>query len=392
LRVLICGAGIAGPTLAWWLNHYGHHVTLVEKAPRLRTGGYVIDFWGAGYEIATRMGLRDAVEGLGYRVHTVRIVDRRGRTVSGFPVDAFRRPLQGHMTSLPRGELASAIFRALGDRVETRFGDSIAQLEQREDSTLVTFEQGKCEAYDIVVGADGLHSRVRELVFGPEEQFERYLGILVVAFEATGYRPRDELTYLLYPQVGQQVGRFTLRDDRSMFLFTFAHPSGHVPADLAAQKGLVKARFERTGWECPEILKELDEAEHLYMDRVSQIEIPHDWSVGRVTLVGDAASCPSLLAGEGSGLAMVAAYILAGELHRQEPAHAFAAYQQRFRPFVEDKQRKARGFAGAFAPRSRLRLRLGNLAMKLLHFRWLADLAVRQQFGDRIELPDYDGS
>src|SRR4029079_9382829 len=223
-------------------------------------------------------------------------------------------------------------------------------------------------AFDLVVGADGLHSRVRELVFGPEKRFERYLGIKVAAFEVEGYRPRDELVYVMYPQVGQEVSRFAMRNDRTMFLFTFADPDPASPSDMAGQKAMLRERFANGGWECSQILDALDGAHDLYFDRVSQIEVDESWTNGRVALVGDAAFCVSLLGGQGTALAMAAAYILAGELHRARERHqdALARYQLLFGPFVSMKQRAARRFAGAFAPKSRLSLFLRNRVFGLL--------------------------
>src|SRR5262249_46721550 len=311
------------------------------KAPTLRTGGYVVDFWGAGFEVGSRMGLLPRLLRTGYAVREVRVVNRHGRRVSGFPAAAFARAVGSGFTSVPRGDLAAAIYGALGHTTETIFGDSIARIDQTVEDVRVTFERHRPRTFDLVVGADGLHSRVRELVFGPEKQFERYLGIKVAAFEAEGYRPRDELVYMMYPQVGQEVSRFSMRNDRTMFLFTFADSDPRSPSDLAGQKALLRHRFAHNGWECPQILDALDATSDLYFDRVSQIEMNESWANGRVTLIGDAAFCVSLLGGQGSALAMTAAYILAGELHRAEGRHqdAFAQYQRVFGPFVSMKRR-----------------------------------------------------
>jgi len=391
VRILISGAGIAGPTLAYWLARYGMTPTLVERAPRLRTGGYVVDFWGAGFEVAGRMELRPDLVRTGYAVREVRVVDRNGRKVSGFPAAAFARAVGSGFTSLPRGDLAAAIYGALGDTTEAIFGDTITRIDQTGKDVQVTFERHDPRTFDLVVGADGLHSRVRELVFGPEKQFERYLGIKVAAFEAEGYRPRDELVYMMYPQVGQEVSRFSMRNDRTMFLFTFADPDPTSPSDLAGQKAVLRKRFDRSGWECPQILDALEATPDLYFDRVSQIEMNESWANGRVTLIGDAASCVSLLGGQGSALAMTAAYILAGELHRAEGRYhdAFARYQQLFGPFVSMKQRAARRFASGFAPKSRLSLFLRNRLFGLFSIGWIARLIAGREFNDRIALPDY---
>jgi 2-polyprenyl-6-methoxyphenol hydroxylase-like FAD-dependent oxidoreductase len=394
MQILISGAGIAGPTLAYWLAKYGFRPTLVEAAPRLRTGGYIIDFWGAGFDVAERMGLLEEIRGKGYVVQEVRVVNRDGKRVAGFPAEAFARQTNGRYVSLPRGDLAALIFGALGSGVETIFGDSVTRIDQSATGVRVEFEHAGAREFDLVVGADGLHSRVRELVFGPEERFEKYLGYKAAAFQAEGYRPRDELIYVMYTEVGQQVARFAMRDDRTLFLFTFADTEAAGPDDLEGQKELLRKRFGNSGWECLAILEALGRCDDLYFDRVSQIRMdPRQglWTRGRVTLLGDAASCVSLLAGQGTALAMVAAYILAGELRRAngDYAQAFRRYQEQFGPFVVKKQEAALRFAGSFAPKSKISLFLRNRIFDLLSVGWIADLAVGGDLADRITLPDY---
>ncbi|MGH9408688.1 MAG: FAD-binding domain [Vicinamibacterales bacterium] len=393
MRILISGAGIAGPTLAYWLLRYSMTPTLVERAATLRTGGYVIDFWGAGYDVSGRMGLLPDIRRHAYIVQEVRVVNRDGRRIGGFPAQMFARA-SGGFASLPRGDLAALVYGAIADKVETIFGDSIARLDQRGDSVAVSFDHHPEQAFDLVIGADGLHSRTRELAFGPEERFERYLGLKVAAFETSGYRFRDELTYVMYPQVGQEVSRFSMSGDRTMFLFTFADADPALPHDLAGQKAELRRRFADAGWECPRILDALDGAEDLYFDRVSQIVMggsDTSWTNGRVALVGDAAFCVSLLGGQGSALAMTAAYVLAGELAtaRGRYDEAFARYQQIFGPFVRAKQRVARGFTGWFAPRSRAGLFIGSRLLRLLSIGWIAEFAAGRGFRDRITLADY---
>lgn len=392
MRVLISGAGIAGPTLAWWLARYGFTLTLVESSPALRTGGYVIDFWGAGFEVADRMGLLPEIERSGYVVEEVRAVDRHGRRAAGFRADAFSRALRGRFVSLPRGDLAAILYRALQGGVETLFGDSVASIEQDQSGARVNFRCGLARDFDLVVGADGLHSRVRQLVFGEEARFERYLGYKAAAFSAEGYPCRDELVYLMYTEVGQQVARFSMRGDRTMFLFTWRDADPALPASAGEQRAVLRRCFGNSGWECPRILAAMESATDVYFDRVSQIHMePEPWAKGRVCLLGDAAPCVSLLAGQGSALAMAAAYILAGELRRAQGdyARAFTAYQQLFGPFVRGKQKAALGMAGFFAPGSRWSLFLRNQAMKMMALPGVAKLTMGSGLTDKIRLPEY---
>jgi 2-polyprenyl-6-methoxyphenol hydroxylase-like FAD-dependent oxidoreductase len=397
MRILISGAGIAGPTLAYWLAHYGFQPTLVEKSPQFRRGGYVIDFWGTGFDVAGRMGLVPELTRQGYLMEEVRIVDQKGKRISGFPVSSLLKTLGDRFVSIPRGDLAAAIYGKIEGRVEALFGDSVKAIEQDGKSVRVSFERGPDREFDLVIGADGLHSRVRELIFGPQERFETYLGYKVAAFEAEGYEPRDELVYVMFTERGQMVGRFTLRGNQTLFIFIFADddPGASGERSPEGQKALLRKRFGKSGWECGRILDAMDLSPDLYFDRVSQIRMDPAqglWSRGRVALLGDAAFCVSLLAGQGSALAMAAAYTLAGELHRAQGDYqtAFSRYQDLFGPFVAGKQKAAVRFGGAFAPKTRLGLIFRNQVMKMLRIPWIADQAVSRDLSDKIQLPPYE--
>lgn len=387
---MISGAGIAGPALAYWLKAADFEPTIVERAPALRRGGYVIDFWGLGYDLAERMGLLGAINRVGYHVREMRIVNGDGQPVAGFGTEIFSELTAGRYVTLQRSDLSRLLFEKSREQVESIFDDTIVSLEERADCVRVQFERERERQFDLVIGADGLHSRTRTLAFGPQSRFEKHLGYAVAAFETRGYHPRDEDIYSMYGRPGRMLGRFTLRDDRTLFLFVFVAGREDLPATVDAQKTLLRDLYRHDSWECCKVLAELERTEALYFDSVSQIRM-HNWSRGRIALVGDAAFCVSLLAGQGSALAMISAYVLAGELAAAAGQYqlAFSRYEALLRSYINAKQRGAERFAGAFAPKTQFGLLFRNLVVKAFAFPGLARLAIGRDIADSVELPAY---
>ena len=386
MKVAISGAGVAGTALAYWLHRTGHTPTLIEQAPAFRTGGYMIDFWGVGYRVAKKMGIEDQLLDAGYEIQQLRSVDSDGKVKAELPVEGIRSLIGHDFTSLPRGDLAATVYRTVADDVETVFCDSITALDDHGESVRVAFQHAEAREFDLVIGADGLHSNVRRLAFGTGPEVERYLGCKVAACVVDGYRPRDELVYLTYNTLGRQAGRVALREDRTLFLFIFRAER----TDAGAQpKDELRTQFGDAGWECPQMLDALDDADDLYFDVVSQIKMDH-WSRGRVGLIGDAAGCISLLGGEGTGLAMTEAYVLAGELDRARGDHreAFEAYEALMHPFVASKQAGAARFVGFFATRTKFGLWLRNIVMRAMNVGPVLRL-VAGDIRDDLELPQY---
>jgi 2-polyprenyl-6-methoxyphenol hydroxylase-like FAD-dependent oxidoreductase len=256
----------------------------------------------------------------------------------------------------------------------------------------VQFTHGSERRFDLVIGADGLHSNVRSLVFGPQRQFEKHLGYVVAAFEVCGYRPRDENVYVIFSEPGRMLGRFALHDDRTLFLFVFAADIDRrsVMLDVSAQKALLRSRYGDGKWECPRILGELEHTQDLYFDRVSQFNMER-WSRGRVALAGDAAFCVSLMAGQGSALAMTAAYVLAGELANSNGRHeeAFGKYEALLREYIGAKQQGAELFSSAFAPKTGWGLFVRNQVIKAFAIPGMAKLMFGKDITDTLQLPDY---
>ncbi|UHQ23780.1 FAD-binding domain [Lysobacter sp. 5GHs7-4] len=392
MKVAINGAGIAGTALAYWLSKQGHEVLLVERAPALRTGGFVVNLWGIGYDALERMGLLPGLLALQHHSDELRMVDRSGRTRGGYPSSVLLKLAKGRMATLARYDIAATIYGALEGRVETLFGDSIASIDDDGARVRVGFEQVAPREFDLVIGADGLHSRVRPLVFGPDDRFEYPMGCHVASFEVAGYRPRNGITYVAYTAPGRYVARFPLRDDRMLFfvLLRDEHLPGRAPTNAAERKAALTGALAGIGWESDSIVAALAQAEDVYFDSISQIRMDA-WARGRVALIGDAAACPSLIAGEGAGFALAQAYVLAGELHRHggDTAAALAQYQARLQTAIARKQKLAESLAASFVPRTALGVRVRDYATLLMRLPVFPKLLMGRYFHDEVALPEY---
>lgn len=392
MRVVINGAGIAGTAVAYWLSKLGHDVLLIERAPELRTGGYVLNLWGVGYDAVEKMGLLPKLLQLQYRSDELRMVDKRGRTRGGYPSRVLVRLAHGRIASLARADIAAAIYGALDSRVETTFNDSVVGVDDGGASVQVRFEHSSPREADLVIGADGLHSRIRQLAFGPDVDFEYPLGCHVGAFEIPGYRPRDSSLYVAHTEAGRYIARFPVRDDKTLFFMVLRdeYLKGAVPTSDAARKAALKEAFSDMGWECPAILAALEHANGIYFDSVSQVRMDA-WTKGRVALVGDAAACPSPIAGEGAGFALAEAYVLAGEIHRHptDLGLALTRYQEQVKPFVARKQEYAEKLVPSFVPRTEYGVRVRDFATLLMQLPVFPRILMGRYLHDEMKLPDY---
>jgi 2-polyprenyl-6-methoxyphenol hydroxylase-like FAD-dependent oxidoreductase len=392
MRILINGTGIAGTALAFWLSRLGHELTLVERAPRLREGGFVVNLWGSGYDSVEKMGLLPRLLALQHLGSELRMVDARGRTRGGYPAEVLLKLAKGRLASLSRSDIAATLYAALDDRVETVFGDSVSAIHQDGARVRLEFENSAAREVDLVIGADGLHSRVRELAFGPQSQFEYALGGHVASWEVRGYRPREEGAYIAYSAPGRYIARCPLHEDRMLFfvLVRNEHLGGAVPQSHDPRVATLHRALAGQGWECDAILATLAQTETVYFDSISQIRMDR-WVDGRVALIGDAASCPSLIAGEGAGLALTQAYVLAGELHRHagDPSIGLTQYQARLQSLIAHKQKLAEGFVASFVPKSRLGVRLRDYATLLMRLPLFPELLMGRYFKKGMALPEY---
>ncbi|MBV9446668.1 MAG: FAD-dependent monooxygenase [Streptosporangiaceae bacterium] len=341
-RVLVAGASIAGPALAHWLRRRGAEVTVVERAPGLRPGGQAVDARGVAKEVIARMGLDAAVRAACTETAGAHMVDVDGNVLETYRADD--EGGDGYISEIEilRGDLSQVLYDDTRDGAEYVFSDQIAGLTQDADGVDVAFAGGGRRRFDLVVGADGLHSPLRAMVFGPHERFVRHLGH-VLAFYSVPNEFGLDRWLVEYQESGS--GRSALLRPiqdatRGMAMFSFPAAGFDIDyRDIEACKRLLRERMAGLGWLAPRILGHLDDTPDFYLDQVAQVVMDR-WSSGRVGLLGDAAFSSSPLSGQGTGLALVGAYLLAGELAAAgwDPQAGFAAYQARMRSFVEANQ------------------------------------------------------
>jgi 2-polyprenyl-6-methoxyphenol hydroxylase-like FAD-dependent oxidoreductase len=364
--VLISGAGVAGPTLAHFLARHGFRPTIVERASGQRSSGNPVDVRGPALPVAEELGIMPQLRAAATHATSMLVIDGRGRPAGRVPMPSSKSAAGNREVELPRGDLAAILQEAARDDAELLWDDTVTSVSQDGGGVDIAFERAAPRRFDLVIGADGLHSAVRRLVFGPEREFVRHMGVWVATMPLDGpaEHPHDVLMHntpgrlvSIHPSTG-----------RAMAAVIFRGPmvDGFDHRDTAQHRRIVPEAYAGTGWIVPELLEQLRTTSDLYFDSVSQVRLP-SWSHGRVALLGDAASCVSLF-GDGSSLAMAGAHTLATALAERpsEHASAFSAYETAHRLHTDAKQRSAGLATAMLIPKTRLDIATRNVAARVL--------------------------
>lgn len=390
MKVLIVGGGIAGLTLAYALHRNGHEPLVVEKSSHLRDEGYMIDFFGPGYDVSERLGLLSDLEEIHYQIPHLTFVDASGKEKFSVAYTNLRKNLfGGRHYNFMRGDLERLLYSRIDGRVPVRFGMSVESFEQDGTQVEAELTDGSTDTFDLLVGADGVHSHVRALAFGDEREFLRPLGYYTAAFVVNdpdlGENFADAFYTLTVP--GRQVAIYPIRGGK---LATFFIHKIHQPLTDFSPESVIRelhAAYGDMDWVVPSLLERCGYGP-VYFDEVAQIRLPF-WSGGRVVLLGDACQCVSLLAGQGASMAVAGAYVLTEELEasKGDIAGALVRYERRLRPDIEEKQAAGRRMARWFVPDGQVRLAIRETVMRL-SAKPPASLMLKRQFaaGKKIKL------
>lgn len=392
-KVLVSGASIAGPTLAFWLAKYGFDVTVIERSKSLRLGGQNLDIRGAGRAITRLMGLEDEILAANTGEIGLQFVNKNNQVEAAFPIDG----ANGFTSEaeILRGDLVNILYNATKKKVKYVFGIHITAIDQGDDRVTTTFNDGRIDIFDLLIAAEGVRSTTRYLLFGDEPEI-KFVG-LYNAWYTIPKNDTDTKWARWYTAPGSRV--MVIRPDnhgtvRASFSFLSDNLS-YQNLSNSEQKKVLKEKLSGTGWEENRLMKEVEKNDDVYFDGVSQVHAPR-WFNGRAGMIGDAAYCPTPLTGMGTTLAIVGAYLLAGELSRHEKhKDAFAAYEERMRPFVNNIQKLPPGVPWLAHPKSKFGVKVVNTMAGILASRpvrkisKLFDGKDEDPTKDKIDLPDF---
>ncbi|WP_331990532.1 FAD-dependent monooxygenase [Chitinimonas sp.] len=392
-RILICGAGIAGPTLGFWLHQYGYSVVIAEKAKAIRDGGQNVDIKGPGQDVIRRMGLAEQILAKNTQEQGQKYLDANGRLIAALPIGSI-----GSLTSdfeILRGDFANILYEATRASCEYRFGCYVSALKQADEHVEVAFNDGSVEQFELVVCADGIASSTRQMVLSEHTHFHDFGAYM--AFFKIPRRPEDDGWAWSINGIGGTM--ITLRPGttaETTVLVTFPKTAVRVePSGTAESKAVLREALLGRGTVAERILAGMDQVRDLYFGPMCQVKVS-TWSQGRVVLLGDAGYCPTAFTGQGTVLSLVGAYVLAGEIKQHEQvADAFAAYEQRLRPLVEQTQAQMSArLVTLLHVKSRAGIALMRVLQRLIASspvqrlgKWLAGRA--KQTATPFQLPDY---
>jgi 2-polyprenyl-6-methoxyphenol hydroxylase-like FAD-dependent oxidoreductase len=390
--VLISGASITGPTLAFWLHQYGFKPTIVEIGQSLRPGGHAVDIRGVAQEVVERMGILDQIRARNVDERGFAGVDKDNKITYTMSVDAFDGKGIVADVEIMRGDLSEILYDATAPYTEYIFGDRITALHQDADGVQVTFASGLVKRFDLVIGADGVHSGVRALAFGADADYVRNLGAYTAYFTVPDPGDLENWFYMYNAPGGLVAAIRPERGGAAKAMFSFRTDKlDYDRRDIDSQKRLLANTFGNAGWRSQDLLKAMWEAPDFYFDGICVVNCPK-WSKGRVAIVGDAAYCGSPLTGLSTATSIVGAYVLAGELAASPSDHeaAFARYQEEMTPYVKQCKELPPGGVGGYAPMSGFMIRLRAMSMRSMT-RWPMRQMLAKQFNkaDLITLKQY---
>jgi 2-polyprenyl-6-methoxyphenol hydroxylase-like FAD-dependent oxidoreductase len=365
--VLISGLGIAGPALAYWLARRGHRPILLECADGLRTGGHAVDIRGTALEVVERMRLDDHVREARTHLTTLSAVRPDGRRIYDMALRPIREMRGDREVEIMRDDLVRILYSAVRDDAEVRFGDTVRAVVPIGARMGVELEHGQAQEVDLVVGADGQHSNIRELAFGPEDRYTNHLGAYLSIFTVDNLLGLTDQA-VLYNEPARASAMFTVRgNERAKALLLFRSPPLEIDfRDQAAQQALLRERFAGMGWQTDRLVAAMPDAYDFYFDEMSQVKM-QSWSKGRVALLGDAAFGPSPMSGQGTSLALIGAYLLAHHIGTSpDIGRALGLWESAFRPNVEQNQRLATDGMATLLPASRLGIFARNQSLRVL--------------------------
>lgn len=384
MKAIVIGAGIAGLAIAKNLAEAGWEVAVFERSDGPRTNGYMMDFFGPGYDAAENMGLLPALQDCAYTVREAAYLDSRGRITGRLSFGRFAKSVDGRLLSIMRPDLEKVLRESLPVAVLLRYGAALERIENGSDGVRVHLSDGTVAKADLLVGADGIHSAVRAAVFGPEREFIRYLGYHTAAFVFDDPVISQQVrgSFVLSDTKDRQLGLYGLRDAKVAAFMIHRDESSTLPPDRQAA---LQAEFAEVGWAAPRTLAQTPPDP--YYDVVAQVHMEH-WHSGRVVLVGDACQAVSLLAGQGASLAVAGARVLAAHLAKAPSIDdGVAAYENQWLPVIREKQEVGRRAARWFLPSSNAQLALRRLMLGLSSFPAVTRIMGNSLAGKAVPVP-----